>query len=350
MLFLSGCGGATPTVSGALTYKPPFAPVTFAIDTNGTISVQGNFSIATPIGTFGLEANIADSLQPQDNTILLIIRHKQGGKVVDDVYKIQTGQDEVRVVTNGTTVIDVTSHKVFIDASSGSIQSISVRDTRWNDQSNTSPTLVPTSAPAPIPTPTPTPTPSPTPPPPGTILYQADWSNGLNGWKGSPDWKVLNGKLLSDGSNGNIIDGPTIVPPYQVSNTADYAIEANIQLISYGYVGEGSSSFGISLRGTSTTNGWQGYTGGLLAFNEYQRYMQITGPDIFGALKRGDFDPGSTSSHTYRVEVKGNDIKLLIDGSIRLEVTDNRYLSGAQVGFWCFGPQISVSSFKVFAL
>src|SRR6266704_2884949 len=142
----------------------------------------------------------------------------------------------------------------------------------------------------------------------------------------------------------------TIVPPYQVSNTADYAIEANIQLISYGYVGEGSSSFGISLRGTSTTNGWQGYTGGLLAFNEYQRYMQITGPDIFGALKRGDFDPGSTSSHTYRVEVKGNDIKLLIDGSIRLEVTDNRYLSGAQVGFWCFGPQISVSSFKVFAL
>ncbi len=212
------------------------------------------------------------------------------------------------------------------------------------------PSPPPSPSPAPIPTLTPTPTPSPTPPPPGTILYQADWSNGLNGWKGSPDWKVLNGMLLSDGSNGNIIDGPTIVPPYQVSNTADYAIEANIQLISYGYVGEGSSSFGISLRGTSTTNGWQGYTGGLLAFNQYQRYMQITGPDIFDALKRGDFDPGSTSPHTYRVEVKGNDIKLLIDGSIRLEVTDNRYLSGAQVGLWCFGPQINVSSFEVFAL
>src|ERR1700730_4674451 len=35
----------------------------------------------------------------------------------------------------------------------------------------------------------------------GTILYQADWSQSLNGWVGSQDWRVLNGELLNDGTN-----------------------------------------------------------------------------------------------------------------------------------------------------
>jgi hypothetical protein len=56
--------------------------------------------------------------------------------------------------------------------------------------------IPPTPTPTPIPptatsVPNPTPTPVPTPTPthkPGDVLYQADWSNGMNGWAGTPDW------------------------------------------------------------------------------------------------------------------------------------------------------------------
>lgn len=62
------------------------------------------------------------------------------------------------------------------------------------------PTATPTSAPTPTATPI-LPTPTSTPPPrPGTVLYQADWSNGLNGWVGAPDWKAAYGMLVDDGS------------------------------------------------------------------------------------------------------------------------------------------------------
>lgn len=32
------------------------------------------------------------------------------------------------------------------------------------------------------------------------LLYQADWSGGLNGWAGGDGWKTLNGLLLNDGT------------------------------------------------------------------------------------------------------------------------------------------------------
>src|SRR5713226_4108161 len=41
--------------------------------------------------------------------------------------------------------------------------------------------VLPTDTPIPSPTPSPTPT-QPSPPKPGTVLYQANWSNGINGW------------------------------------------------------------------------------------------------------------------------------------------------------------------------
>jgi hypothetical protein len=71
-------------------------------------------------------------------------------------------------------------------------------------------TPIPTSAPTPIPTlkPTPSPTrvtptqePTPTPKVGDDVpVYQADWSNGMNGWAGTPDWKHVPGMVLSDGS------------------------------------------------------------------------------------------------------------------------------------------------------
>jgi WD40 repeat protein len=140
VLFLtSACGETTSSTSSTLGvgFKPLFSPIAFFINTDGSITIQGDLSFETPIGEVVIEASASSTLQSQDNTLLakeddtsliVVIRHKQNDQIVDDGYKIQTGQDEVRVTTNGITTIDVTAHQVFIDASKGSIQSIEVKD------------------------------------------------------------------------------------------------------------------------------------------------------------------------------------------------------------------------------
>lgn len=186
---------------------------------------------------------------------------------------------------------------------------------------------------------------------PGTVLYTADWSGGLNGWAGSPDWKVLNGALLNDGTAGNTAAGPTIVPPYQLGNIADYAMETTIQVVSYqnGY----SPQFGLALRGSIVSNNWQGYLTSIanLDANNYGGvcYVLITTEDNGNQLTKTPFDPGK-STHTYRFEAKGNKLRFFIDGGNVLEVTDNRYLMGSQLGLWSYHAQLSVTNFKIIAL
>jgi len=187
------------------------------------------------------------------------------------------------------------------------------------------------SAAGPVTTPTPSPAPAP-----GTILYQADWSSGLNGWPGAFGWKVLNGMLLNDGSNNDSLNW--IAAPYEPGafDIADYAVEAEIQLI-----GLPCGSFGIVVR----EGYWAGFhtcTGGNYAA------AKIT-PKSGQAIAERDY-PASQSWHTYHVEVKGNTLRLLIDGVVILEALDNRYLSGGTVGLWSDSAQVNVRSFKVIAL
>lgn len=61
------------------------------------------------------------------------------------------------------------------------------------------------------------------------------------------------------------------------------------------------------------------------------------------------YNPG-TQWHAYRFEASGNRLRLLIDGALRAEITDNRCLSNVRTGLWCTASQINVRSFKVFAL
>ena len=186
---------------------------------------------------------------------------------------------------------------------------------------------------------------------PGTVLYTADWSGGLNGWAGSPDWKVLNGVLLNDGTAGNVTAGPTIVPPYQLESISDYALETTIQVVNFQ---NGSApQFGLALRGSTVSNNWQGYATAIayLDAKNYggECYTQITTQDYSNQLTKTPFDPGK-ATHTYRFEAKGNIFKFFIDGGNVLEVTDNRYLTGSLLGLWCYQAQLSVTSFKIIAL
>lgn len=227
---------------------------------------------------------------------------------------------------------------------------------------NTAPTTAPTVANTPTDTPTDTPTPDPnvTPTPttvptvqttPGAVLYTADWSTGMNGWATSADWKVLNGALLNDGTSNNSNSGPTAVPPFPLEGINDYAIETKIQVVSYkdGY----SPRFGLAIRGTTSNGNWTGYETfiGYLdaASNNSNCNAQIFSSESNNPLTNAPYDPAK-GAHTYRFEAKGNVLKFYIDNGNVLQITDNQFLSGAQVGLWSYNAQLSVTSFKIIAL
>jgi serine/threonine protein kinase len=216
--------------------------------------------------------------------------------------------------------------------------------TKNTANSPSNPIITPTVAPTIPPTVAPTSTSIPKPGP-SRVLYQADWSNSLNGWTGSSDWKAFNDMLISDGTyadtNGSQLS-PTIEPPYQVSETSDYAVEVRIQQVS----GQGCFDAAV-IRGSVVSDGVQGYR---LAIGCYG------GASIYAAhgstlnqLAHVDFNPGN-GWHIYRLEAQGTTIRAFIDGLQILEVNDNLYLSGGVVGIKSVSTQIDVSSFKVIAL
>jgi hypothetical protein len=171
----------------------------------------------------------------------------------------------------------------------------------------------------------------------------------LSTWTdGSGDWKILNGALLNDGTGNWDNQGPTIVAPCQLGSTTNYAVEAQIQVVSTG----NNPCFGITVRGTPSSNGWQGYKAGVGDCGYYGLSSAYIGGSSYNndqAEKSATFNP-TTTKHTYRVEARNNTITFFIDGGQILTMNDNRYLTGAEVGLWSQGTQLDVFSLQVVAL
>jgi hypothetical protein len=214
-----------------------------------------------------------------------------------------------------------------------------------------SPTAIPTdtSTPGPTSTPRPTNTPVPSPtatstPEPGTAMYEADTDGGLDEWNGPTDWKHLNGMLVNDGYNDSA--GVWIAAPY-APRDSDYAVEAEIQLISsYCADGGGSQyeSFGIVLRSTDVDSGyWVGV--------DCDGFGAISLGSNFCCDRLGNQNfAADLDWHTMRAEVEGNVIRLYIDGSLLLEVSDNRFLESGSIGLWTYGVQVNVRGFRVIVI
>lgn len=102
-----------------LTYQPILLPVHFNVSASG-ISIGGNTSLVTPIGTFSIGASYM--LPQQGDSIYVILRdHKTG---FDHIYKVRSGGDAFTAVINGTTDISVTNNQVLIDVTSGKVEEI----------------------------------------------------------------------------------------------------------------------------------------------------------------------------------------------------------------------------------
>ena len=177
------------------------------------------------------------------------------------------------------------------------------------------------------------------------MLYQADWSNDLDKWTGTPDWTARDGALVNDGSNAiHNLAAPTISVPYDLSGIPDYAIEAQIQVTKT----SSSPGFGFFVR---YDNNGHGYIAGAGS-------PQGGPPSVFeittaagwrDPLQKLSFMPGK-AAHTYRIEVQQDHISAYIDGAVVLDVQDERYPSGAFVGLWDSNVQLSISSFVIESL
>lgn len=155
----------------------------------------------------------------------------------------------------------------------------------------------------------------------GSVCYEADWSRGIADWAGSADWKVVDGMLVNDGTT---YQPSVIVAPFR-PDTGDYAIEAKVQMVRRG--SGNHFDFGIVLRGSQRGEYKAGVT------TRYAGGAMIAAGDPWNAIEHTKFDPG-LDWRTYRVEAKGDKLKLFVGEALLVEVIDSRFLAGMRIGLW----------------
>lgn len=162
------------------------------------------------------------------------------------------------------------------------------------------------------------------------MLYEiSEWSNGMEGWAATGQWKTVRGMLVSDGTADSIA-----VAPVDLGGQADCAVEAEIQVLDPGSV--------VCYLQARLING-DGYFGGLQGWVDSMRIGFAS-----NTISSADFSTNS-DWHTYRLEVAGNTMTLFFDGAEVVRAMDNRQLEAGTVGIYCSG-QINVRAFRVIAL
>jgi hypothetical protein len=190
------------------------------------------------------------------------------------------------------------------------------------------------------------------------VLYPTDESSGFNGWTLPKSWDTVSDQLVNDGSVGGVTNQAH--PPAITRYTPNYAVEAVIQMVrvighdcgypSFGLVvrsdQDGFYAVGVAPRAYDVTfNTYGDWAAAITDLNLYDDCVTITDRSLVQSSVTVD-----TTWHRFRAEVRGNDIRLLIDGRPAVETTDNHHLHGNAVGLWSNGVVLNVSSFTVIAL
>ena len=214
------------------------------------------------------------------------------------------------------------------------------------------PTTEPTAPPTPEPTPAPTATAAPTATPTPEPDFAADDAASF-GPLVSGGWGLQGSQLTYDSPQA--LAEPFLLVPYQ-TRPGDFAIEAEIKVNG---LAESvcNQSFGVIAGSPVTGLYWGGgviYTCG--STRPAARITDVTvwtdGYDQDRQLARADFDPDE-EWHRYRLEVRGNELRLLIDGEEVLTATDPALqgnLNAGQTGLWTQGTRLSVRHLAVFEL
>jgi len=193
--------------------------------------------------------------------------------------------------------------------------------------------------------------PTPTNLPSGIVLYQANWSHGLSGLQVSPGWKVVQGMLEANSS-----DPATITVPYRPV-VANYAIEVRLQIVRLLQTNGGY--FSIFATRAADKDGFQAGVSDLKGTeprpNGSHPQAQVF-IDPMSSMPQGsglpiDYEPGF-QWHTFRVEILGNEARLLVDGvqigNASSDQTDT--LSNGPIGLTSALVVLRVSSLRVLTL
>ena len=100
----------------------------------------------------------------------------------------------------------------------------------------------------------------------------------------------------------------------------------------------------LLFHGTGSGDTWQGYKLTLCDCG----YILLTSDDFNDVLGQAPFN-ADTNWHTYRVEVQGTKMKLIVDGKTLFTCTDSRFIAGTQVGIKS-STTIAVKSFVITSL
>lgn len=107
-------------------YKPPILPVKFVLSSSG-VTISGDRSLVTPMGTFSVGAKYSLSPSKSDSVYVIIRDKDQGETGFDQIYEVKSGQGEFTAVVNGTTTIQVRDRQVLIDVTDGKVNSIELK-------------------------------------------------------------------------------------------------------------------------------------------------------------------------------------------------------------------------------
>lgn len=212
----------------------------------------------------------------------------------------------------------------------------------------------------------PTAIPATAPPNPNTPVFQAFWQNGGLGWdavyspsNGGGKWQAIGNILTFNGHEAGIFQSP-----YAMKAGANFAVEAEIQSLGPPPNNPGDEcdqAFGVLVRSDAPTDDIFYHLPGFIGGYYYQKPCYLSGQEgpelgLFTPFvnenfvgNKSSFDPGS-GWHKYRVEVRGNQYRVLVDGQQAVQGTTNDSLSGTKVGLAAFRDQIDVRYLKVFVL
>lgn len=207
-----------------------------------------------------------------------------------------------------------------------------------------------------------------------TLLYQADWSYGLNGWTSpkigasAQSWYDSHGELASSGQLTSYFDSrcpgnqhvcfsdfSTIVAPYQPGvapappgfyGIQDYMVEVQIRLNSEESNSGGGHGFGLGVRRYFDGKLDEGYGWKVVEPASGEDYIALYGQPDTKSLMSKPFSPGD-NWRTYRIEVNGSDIRLMVDGATVFDRHDARFTHGGWVEMWENSDMVSVRSFTV---
>lgn len=167
-----------------------------------------------------------------------------------------------------------------------------------------------------------------------TVLYEANAVEGFEEWELAGGWSLQNGMLV----HSDPINRSTIVAPIAL-DTLDYAIELEVRAADWNsYWG----AFGVTARVGSEfeVSGSVGPREGVAVWINNE---EIEWDKVLLAIP----DSGWL---TLRLEVKGTSIRLLLNGSVAIDIIDDRLVGDApgQVALWSYPDvQVEVRSFRV---